>query len=129
MKIYVAAVERSGKSRDRMKLSLPPKLVEKLDWVPVISFCKIFIPSYVFDVLLCQSWRFLAPNRLTLRTTLMYVSKLLMNITHFFSSDTSLPNLVAEIRRMVTKQTTKEGIGNPKKKIQNMQKTAPTTFF
>ncbi len=26
-----------------MKLSLPPKLVEKLVWVPVILFCKIFI--------------------------------------------------------------------------------------
>jgi hypothetical protein len=37
-----------------MKLSLPPKLVEKLVWVPVISFCKIFIPSYTFDdALLC----------------------------------------------------------------------------
>jgi hypothetical protein len=24
-----------------MKLSLPPKLMEKLVWVPVISFCKI----------------------------------------------------------------------------------------
>jgi len=24
-----------------MKLSLPPKLVEKLVWVPVFSFCKI----------------------------------------------------------------------------------------
>jgi hypothetical protein len=28
-----------------VKLNLPPKLVEKLVWVPVISFCKIFIPS------------------------------------------------------------------------------------
>jgi hypothetical protein len=26
-----------------MKLSLQPKLVERLVWVPVISFCKIFI--------------------------------------------------------------------------------------
>jgi hypothetical protein len=26
-----------------MKLSLAPKLVEKLVWIPVISFCKIFI--------------------------------------------------------------------------------------
>jgi hypothetical protein len=32
-----------------MKLSLPPKLVEKLVWVPLISFCNIFIPSYTFD--------------------------------------------------------------------------------
>jgi hypothetical protein len=28
-----------------MKLSLPPKLVEKLVWVPVILHCTIFIPS------------------------------------------------------------------------------------
>jgi hypothetical protein len=27
-----------------MKLSLPPKLVEKLSWVPLISFCKISFP-------------------------------------------------------------------------------------
>ncbi len=35
-----------------MKLSLPPKLVEKLVWVPIIWLCKIFIPSYAFDALL-----------------------------------------------------------------------------
>jgi hypothetical protein len=36
--------------KDRMKLNLPPKLVEKLElvWVPVISSCKIFILSYAF---------------------------------------------------------------------------------
>jgi hypothetical protein len=55
-----------------MKLSLPPKLVEKLVWVPVISFCKIFIPSYAFDALLCRNWLFSPPNRLTLQITLMY---------------------------------------------------------
>jgi hypothetical protein len=44
---------RSGKRKDRMKLSLPSKLLEKLVWVPVILFGKIFIPSYVFDVILC----------------------------------------------------------------------------
>jgi hypothetical protein len=27
-----------------MKLSLPSKLVEKLVWVPIISFCKISLP-------------------------------------------------------------------------------------
>jgi hypothetical protein len=43
------------------KLSLPPKLVEKLVWVPVISYCKIFIPSYAFDALLCRNWAVLAP--------------------------------------------------------------------
>jgi hypothetical protein len=60
-KIYVAVVvQRPGKSKEGMKLSLPPKfpgnskegmklsllpkLVEKLVWVPVISFCKISFP-------------------------------------------------------------------------------------
>jgi hypothetical protein len=54
VKIYVATVKwrRSGKRKDKIKLNLPPKLVEKLVWVPVISSCKVFIPSYVFDVLL-----------------------------------------------------------------------------
>ncbi len=64
---------RLGKRKDTMKLSLPPKLVEKLVWVPaVISFCKIFIPSYGFDALLCRNWPFSPPNRLTLRTTLLF---------------------------------------------------------
>jgi hypothetical protein len=35
-----------------MKLNLPPKLMEKLVWVPVISFCKIFIAGYLLDALL-----------------------------------------------------------------------------
>jgi hypothetical protein len=53
--IYVAAVEvrRSGKRKERMKLSLPSKLVKKLVWVLVILLCKISIHSYVFDALLC----------------------------------------------------------------------------
>jgi hypothetical protein len=54
---------RSGKRKDRMKLSLPPKLVEKLVWVPVVLVSKIFIPSYTFDGLLCRNWPFLPPNR------------------------------------------------------------------
>jgi hypothetical protein len=39
VKIYVAAEQwrRSGKRKEGMKLSLLPKLVEKLVWVPVIS--------------------------------------------------------------------------------------------
>jgi hypothetical protein len=52
-----------------MKLSVPPKLVEKLAWVPVISCCKIFISSFAFDGLSCQNWPFLPPN--SLRITLM----------------------------------------------------------
>jgi hypothetical protein len=68
---------RSGKKRkDRMKLSWPPKLVGgKLVWVPVISFCKIFIPSYVFDALLYWNWPFSAPNRMFLRITLLFIHR------------------------------------------------------
>ncbi len=56
VKIYVAAVETFRQyEKDMMKLNLLPKLVEKLDWVPVISFCKIFIPSYTFDALICRN--------------------------------------------------------------------------
>ncbi len=43
--------KRSGnKRKDRLKLSLPPKLMKKLVWVPVSYFCflKFFILSYVF---------------------------------------------------------------------------------
>jgi hypothetical protein len=52
-----------------MKLSLPPKLVKKLVWVPVISFCKFFIASYAFDALLCWNWPFWPPNHVTFRRT------------------------------------------------------------
>jgi len=54
-----------------MQLSLQPKLVEKLVWVVVILFCKIFIPSHMFDALLSRNWPFSPPNRLTLWITLM----------------------------------------------------------
>jgi hypothetical protein len=40
----------SGSAQEKGKTGwnsvLPQKLEEKLVWVPVISFCKIFIPSY-----------------------------------------------------------------------------------
>jgi hypothetical protein len=58
MKIYIAAVEAVKKMKERMKLSLPPKLVGKVIQVPVISFCKNFIPSYTFDAQLCRNWLF-----------------------------------------------------------------------
>ncbi len=70
-----------------MKLSLPPKLVGKLVWVPVISFCKIFIPSYAFDALLCRNWLFSPPNRLTLRITLI-THKFFITYTNYFSTMT-----------------------------------------
>ncbi len=65
VKIYVAAVEALRKYR--MKLSLPSELVEKLVWVPVILLCKIFILSYMFEVLLlCRNWPSSPPNCETL---------------------------------------------------------------
>jgi hypothetical protein len=65
VKIYVVAVEAlKKKERGGMKLSLPPKVAEKLVWVPVISFFKNFIPSYAFDALLCRDWLFSPPSRL-----------------------------------------------------------------
>jgi hypothetical protein len=54
-----------------MKLSLQPKLVEKLVWVPDILICKIFIPCSALDTLLCQNWLFSPPNHETLQRTLM----------------------------------------------------------
>jgi hypothetical protein len=71
VKIYMAGVQGLRKRKHRMKLSLSPNWVEKLVWVRVISFCKIFIPSYLFDALLCRNWPFSPPNRLTLRITLI----------------------------------------------------------
>jgi hypothetical protein len=44
VKIYVAAMEALKKKERGMKLSLPLKLVEKLVWVPVTSFCKNSFP-------------------------------------------------------------------------------------
>jgi len=44
---------------------------KKLVLVPVILLCKIFIPSYTFDILLCRNWPFSPPNRGTLRITLI----------------------------------------------------------
>jgi hypothetical protein len=55
-----------------MKLSLSPKLVEKLVRVPVILFYKNFILNYKFDALLCRNWPFLPPNHVTLLISLVY---------------------------------------------------------
>jgi hypothetical protein len=49
VEIYVTAGDTLRWRKDRMKLSLLPKLVEKLVWVLVVSFAKIFIRSYKFD--------------------------------------------------------------------------------
>jgi len=60
VKIYVAQVEALKKKERRIETQFTTKigfikLVEKLVWVPLISFCKIFIPSCAFDALLCRN--------------------------------------------------------------------------
>jgi hypothetical protein len=71
VKIYVAEVGGAQEKRRQDETQLPPKLVEKLGWVPVILLCKSCIPCYAFDALLCWNWRFAPPNRKTLQITLM----------------------------------------------------------
>jgi hypothetical protein len=55
----LAAVEALRKKERHDETQFTTKLVGKLLWVPDILFCKIFIPSYTFDALLCQNWSFL----------------------------------------------------------------------
>jgi hypothetical protein len=99
-----------------MQLSLLPKLVEKLVWVPVISFCTLFIPSYAFDALsfctlfipsyafdalsfctlfipsyafdalLCRTLPFSPPNHVTLRITQFAFTNLRLLIKLFYNS-------------------------------------------
>jgi hypothetical protein len=60
--------------KEGMKLSLPPKLVEKLVWVSVISFYKISFPVKHLMAYYAETGRSRPPNRLTLRTTLLGIS-------------------------------------------------------
>jgi hypothetical protein len=76
MEIYAEVWRHSRKRKDAMKLNLPPKLVENLIWNPVISFCKISIPSYTFNALLCWNWPFY-PLIMWLHKQLYYLSKYL----------------------------------------------------
>ncbi len=67
LKIYVAAMEALRKQERQMKLSWPPKLVEKLVWVPEILLCKNFHSQlHVW----CPIMRPFSPaNRVTLHIT------------------------------------------------------------
>jgi hypothetical protein len=47
--------------QDETQFTVPPKLVEKLVWVPVISLSTLFIPSYTFDALFKPKLAVLAP--------------------------------------------------------------------
>ncbi len=54
MKIYVAVVEALRQKETHDETQLTTKIGGKTSLGPqVISFCKILIPSYVFDALLC----------------------------------------------------------------------------
>jgi hypothetical protein len=59
------------------KLRLSPNSVEKLVWVPVISFCEISFPIMHLMPLLCRNWLFSPPNRQTLWITLMSMSDII----------------------------------------------------
>jgi hypothetical protein len=64
-----------------MKLGLLPKLVEKLVWVQVISFCKISFPvTHLMMAYYDETDGSRTPNRLTLRITLLYTKDLKMMI-------------------------------------------------
>jgi hypothetical protein len=57
VRIYVAAVEELMKKERQDETQFTIKIAGKnyVFWVPAISFCKIFIPRYMFDVLLRQN--------------------------------------------------------------------------
>jgi hypothetical protein len=52
-------VEALKKKERQGGTQLTTKIDGKLVWIPVILFCKIFIPGYLFDALLCPNWPFL----------------------------------------------------------------------
>jgi len=54
-----------------MKLSLLPKLVEKLVWVPTLSFCKISFRVTHLMAHYAETDRSHPPSRLTLQITLI----------------------------------------------------------
>jgi hypothetical protein len=77
--IQIGAVENiggiSGGAQEKGKTGwnsvYSPNLLEKLVSVLVISLCKIFIPCYAFDAILCRNWSFWPPSCETLQITLI----------------------------------------------------------
>jgi hypothetical protein len=63
-----------------MKLNLPPKLVEKLIWVPVISFLLISFPVTHWMAYYAETGLSRPPNRLTLQITLLSLNKTWVNV-------------------------------------------------
>ncbi len=53
---------RKKETQDETQFMIKIGGKEKLVWVPVTSFCKIFIHSYTFDALLHRNWPFQVPQ-------------------------------------------------------------------
>jgi hypothetical protein len=66
--------KRSRKTKEGMKLSLPPKLVEKLVWVPIISFCKISFS--VIHLMACK---------ISFSVTHLMACKISFSVTHLMA--------------------------------------------
>jgi hypothetical protein len=71
---YVAAGEALRKKERGDETELPPKVVvvEKLVWVPVISFCKISFPVTHLMPYYSETGRSRPPIRLTFRIILIF---------------------------------------------------------
>jgi hypothetical protein len=71
VKICVTAVEALREMERQDETQFTIKIGGKTSLGPIISLCKIFIPRYRGDVVLCQNWSFSPPNSGTLRISLM----------------------------------------------------------
>ncbi len=68
MKIYVVAAVEALRTKERQdETQFTTKIGGKTN-----LGCKILIPSYAFDALLCKNWPFWPPNRMTLQITFIF---------------------------------------------------------
>jgi hypothetical protein len=66
------AVEALRKKERQVEPQFTTKIVGKTSLGPVISLCKIFVPSYTFDAIFCRNWPFSAPICGTFPLTLLH---------------------------------------------------------
>jgi hypothetical protein len=78
IKTYVAAVQALKKKKRHYET----QFTGETHMVPVLSFCKNFIPSYTIDALLRWNWPFSPPNLRTLWITLIAIPNLDKWFTH-----------------------------------------------
>ncbi len=66
-KKYVAAAVEAPMERERQdETQFTTKIGGKTSLGPsYFLFCKIFIPNYIFDALICRNWQFSPPNHVT----------------------------------------------------------------